>query len=134
MFVVIQFLIKRCNGSSTSLVFRVQLTSNSSACSVVTSTGLCFFVFVLAWVHLSIASCLLRQGTHTPQLSFQAMFCIQSRREFKRTHSCGIWVERAVLRFGGEIKAVGLEKHVMCIYKCIVFPFLFNVWVGVCAL
>lgn len=79
------------------------------------------------------SACLSRQGTHTPKLSFQAMFSHSSRLESKSTHSCGILGGASVECFPkiqGEIKAVGLEKHV--VYQCFLFPFILCLCVGWC--
>lgn len=56
--------IKKCNGSSTWLVFCVRLTSRSSACSVCYF----FFFFSLGMGALQHSTCLSGQSTRTPKL------------------------------------------------------------------
>lgn len=51
--------IKKCNGSSTWLVFSVQLTSRSSACSV------CYFFFFFPWHGCTPAQHLLVETRYT---------------------------------------------------------------------
>lgn len=135
MFTLIKLPIKCCNGSSTLLVFSVQLTSQSSACVVTLAVCLLFFFFFF-FIGMGAprhSACLSRQGTHTPKLSFQAMFSRSSRLESKSTHSCGVLGGASVECFPmiqGEIKAVGLEKHV--VYQCFLFPFILCLCVGWC--
>ena len=118
----------------------VWLTSQSIACGVVTLPVfffLFFFVF-LAWVHLSIAlAC--RDKVHTLQIChFKRCFPFKPIGIQAHTFLWCFWVERAwsaFLPFEGEIKAVGLEKHVMY-YVFFLFPlshFFICEFVCVCA-